>query len=136
MHSVKRKKNKKSNNKVLVTAPLPNYKGALVKNIPDNLNHIVQEIKSSNIARPFSQRSFIQRKIYRRSVRNQIPNDNYSVSYEAWEYFYSRQLLDLRDILITYLGTSLSYKFGIDLLSEEFFSMFCHFIRECSSGEM
>lgn len=65
-------------------------------------------------------------------VRNQVPKNNYNVSYSNWEISYFKYLIDLYNIFcegmeelkIPYLDTS------------EVFENFCYFIRDSSSGEI
>ena len=65
-------------------------------------------------------------------VRNQVPKNNYNVSYSTWEISYFKYLIDLYNIFCKGIE-----KLNIPYLdTTEVFENFCYFIREASSGEI
>lgn len=65
-------------------------------------------------------------------VRNQVPRNNYNVSYSTWEISYFKYLIDLYDIFCEGIK-----KLNIPYLDTvESFENFCYFIRDVSSGEI
>jgi len=66
-----------------------------------------------------------------RSVRNNTLFINNKNSYDTWEYAYMSHLLDLTHIIKKY-----SDILKINTESCYFLENFCHFIRDCSTGEI
>lgn len=65
-------------------------------------------------------------------VRNQVPKNNYNVSYCNWEISYFKYLIDLYNIFCEGMK-----KLEIPYLDTiEVFENFCYFIRDSSSGEI
>ena len=110
----------------------PKWSNLIKKDTDENKN---DEDENNKIESHISTRNCLFNTQYKTQylcVRNQIPKNNYNVSYYSWEISYFKYLIDLYDIFckgmeeleIPYLDTS------------EVFEDFCYFIRDSSSGKI
>lgn len=111
----------------------PKWSNIINKDACQNTND--NESKYSKIESNIITENFLLNRPYKTQnlcVRNQVPKNNYNVSYSTWEISYFKYLIDLYNIFcegieqlnIPYLDTP------------EVFENFCYFIRDASSGEI
>tara|TARA_Y100000389_G_C17406434_1_gene488341 strand:- start:498 stop:1181 length:684 start_codon:yes stop_codon:yes gene_type:complete len=99
------------------------------KNADDNTDENIK-IESDVIRGNFLLNT--QYKTQKFCVRNQVPKNNYNVSYSNWEISYFKYLIDLYNIFCEGMK-----KLEIPYLDTiEVFENFCYFIRDSSSGEI
>ena len=103
--------------------------------INKDTEHITSNDESeyTKIESDISRGNFLLNTQYKKlCVRNQVPKNNYNVSYSTWEISYFKYLIDLYDIFCEGIE-----KLNIPYLDTvESFENFCYFIRDVSSGEI